>query len=150
MIGFRSVALVLALAPAMPRLGRAQQPRPDTADASKVGRAETAVRRWLALVDSSKYSASWDSAAAMFRAQVTRAAWQDALVAARLQVNPLGTRTLKGAQLTRQLPQAPPGEYAVLQYAATGREDRDVVETVVLVLEPDTGWRVAGYFIKPA
>jgi hypothetical protein len=144
-----ALALCLTLLLAPPPSAGAQQPGADTTAGPKIQQAETAAARWLALVDSSRYGASWDSAATMFRSQITKPAWQDAVVAARSQVDPLRARRLSSSQYTRQLPQAPPGEYVVLQYSTTARENRRVTEAVVLTLDASETWRVAGYFVRP-
>ena len=86
------VSLSIWLTTAASTLGRAQQAHNDTTAGAKIQAAEGAARRWLALVDATAYEASWDSAAAMFRHQITREGWQDAVIAARLQVDPLGAR----------------------------------------------------------
>src|SRR5213596_2411803 len=100
--------------------------------------------RWLALVDATAYEASWDSAAAMFRHQITREGWQDAVIAARLQVDPLGARRQVGAQYTRELPNVPPGEYVLLQFSTAARDKTRVSETVVLTVDPDGTPRPVG------
>lgn len=44
--------------------------------------AETAAERWLGLVDTGKEASSWDEAASMFLAGVTRAEWVSAISSA--------------------------------------------------------------------
>jgi len=143
------ISLSIWLTTAASTLGRAQQAHSDTTAGAKIQAAEGAARRWLALVDATAYEASWDSAAAMFRHQITRGGWQDAVIAARLQVDPLGARRQVGAQYTRELPNVPPGDYVLLQFSTAARDKTGVSETVVLTMDPDGTWRVAGYFIKP-
>ena len=143
---FISVALALAT----PARSRAQQTSSDTPPSGKIQAAEGAALRWLILIDSTRYAASWDSASTLFHRGVTRSAWQEAVVAARQPVDPLGDRHETGAQYTHQLPNVPPGEYVVLQFGTVGRGKTHLTETVFLSLEPDGAWRVAGYFIKPA
>jgi hypothetical protein len=121
----------------------------DTGAAPKISLAEAAAARWLALVDSSRYAVSWDSAGAFFRSQVTQQEWLAAVRPTRAQVNPLSERRRLHAEYTRELPDTPAGDYVVIQFAATARDKTSVIETVVLVLEANGDWRVIGYFIRP-
>jgi hypothetical protein len=120
----------------------------DTTEA-KIQRAEVAALRWLALVDSSRYAMSWDSTATSFRSQVTRREWEAAALSARSQVDPLRDRRRRNADYTRELPDAPPGEYVVFQFSAAARDNTGVIETIALTRETDGSWRVIGYFIRP-
>jgi hypothetical protein len=140
---------LLVVALTLVRGADAQDPTSDAVTASKIRQAETAATRWLALVDSGRYAASWDAAAAVFRTQITQAQWQAAATAAREQVNPLGVRRRLNAQYALELPDAPPGEYVVIQYSTPARDNVRVVETLALMLETPGTWRVIGYFIRP-
>lgn len=140
----RSILLVAILA----RTSDAQEHGGDTL-ATKIKLAEGAAARWLALVDSGRYAASWDSAATSFRTAISRTDWNTAVTAARSQVDPLGRRRLSNAQYARELHDAPPGEYVVLQFSTTTRNDTSVLETITLAREGQRTWRVIGYFIKP-
>jgi hypothetical protein len=120
----------------------------DGAD-SALTRARRAADGWLALVDGSQYEASWDSAAALFRAAVTRSAWQTSLLSARAPFGPIHGRTLLSAAYRTELPGVPPGEYVVMQYETEVAGDRTIVETVTPMREPDGRWRVSGYYIRP-
>jgi uncharacterized protein DUF4019 len=138
--------MVVLLALAVPLLARAQAT--DSASV-EVAAAQTAARAWLTLVDETRYAASWDSAAAVFRSAVTKADWERAVLQARGPFEPFGVRKLLGANLTRSLPGAPPGQYVVLQYETEVSNDRTVIETVTPKKEADGAWRVSGYFVRP-
>lgn len=118
-------------------------------DTLKIHLASDAAARWLSLVDSALYKVSWDSAASAFRSNVSPGDWTAAAGAARSAVNPLTDRQLVGSEYTTALPDAPPGEYVVLQYSAVDRDARRVVETVTVTRERRDVWRVIGYFIRP-
>ena len=64
--------------------------------------AITAAHAWLSLVDSSKYSESWDEAADLFRIAVTKDQWQKSLRAIRSPLGKVVERKLKSQQYTRQ------------------------------------------------
>jgi Protein of unknown function (DUF4019) len=125
---------------------QAQTPAPDD---SAIVAAQAAAGAWLALTDGGQYEASWDSAAAVFRAAVTQADWQVSLLQARAPFGPVRGRKLLGAAYRTSLPGAPPGEYVVLQYEAEVSGGRKVVETVTPMRESDGRWRVSGYYIRP-
>ena len=146
--GWTSAALValcvLLLGGAMPCAGQGLE----GAD-SALAQAHSAADAWLALVDGSQYEASWDSAAAPFRAAVTRSDWQTSLMKARAPFGPIRERTLLSAAYRTELPGVPPGEYVVMQYEAEVAGDRKIVETVTPMRDQDGRWRVSGYYIRP-
>ncbi len=103
---------------------------------------------WLALVDSGKYADSWDEAAQMFKAAVTKDQWQSALGQVRTPQGKVLSRKLKSATYTKTLPNAPDGEYVVIQYDTNFEHKQGAAETAVPMLDKDGKWRVSGYFIK--
>lgn len=120
----------------------------DTTDA-RVAAAGAAAQAWLRLVDAGQYGQSWDSAAGMFRDAVTKSAWESAVREGRAPFEPFGQRQLLVGSFQTQLPNAPPGEYVVLQYRAKVAGGRTVVETVTPMKERDGRWRVSGYYVRP-
>jgi len=117
-------------------------------DAEGVPKATSAAKTWLALTDSGKYGASWDTAAAMFRGAVTKENWEKALGTVRAPLGAVRSRKLKSATFTHELPAAPKGDYVVIQYD-TGFENKPgAVETITPMLEKDGSWKVSGYFIR--
>lgn len=111
-------------------------------------KAEKAATAWLALTDGGKYAASWDEAAAMFKAAVSKPDWERMLGAARTPLGAVKARALKAAKFTRTLPGAPDGEYVVLQFESSFEKKASAVETVTPTLDKDGVWRVSGYFIR--
>ena len=109
--------------------------------------AQEAATRWLESVDGGAYGASWDQASASFQKALTREAWEKALVGARTPLGRAGARKVRSVTVARNLPNAPPGEYVVIQYE-TQFELRPAVEAVTPMREPDGRWRVSGYFIR--
>lgn len=117
-------------------------------DDQKTTDAKAAAIRRLALADQGSYAASWDQAAAPFRAAVTRPAWQDALQAVRAPLCAVRARAPKSAVFSRSLPGAPDGEYVVIQYLTEFEHKPDAVETVTPMREKDGSWKVSGYFVE--
>jgi Protein of unknown function (DUF4019) len=129
----------------LPRL--ASQTSADTAAALRA--ADTAVQAWLVLLDKGQIEQSWEEAALTFQLAVTKAKWAQAVKKARGSFEPFGTRRQIMARYTTDLPNAPRGQYVLFQYETNVSGGREVVETVIPVLEGKRGWRVSGYFIRP-
>jgi hypothetical protein len=55
-----------------------------------------------------------------------------------------------GALYQTDLPNAPKGEYVILQYKTEFAGRGPVIETITPMLDKDGKWRVSGYFVKPA
>jgi hypothetical protein len=111
--------------------------------------AQKAAESWLALVDSGKYSESWDEAASSFKAAVTKQKWEQAAGAVRDQTGKLKSRKLVSANYAKKLPNVPEGEYVVIQYDAAFEKAPAAIETITPMREKDGSWKVAGYFVKP-
>jgi len=110
--------------------------------------AVTASNAWLSLVDGENYAESWNQAAALFKAAVTKEQWQSMVKAVRAPLGKVVARKLKSKQYTKTLPGAPDGEYVVIQYETTFENKKSAVETVTPMLDKDGKWRVSGYYIK--
>ena len=121
-------------------------PYPAQAKPEQLG--QQSAEAWLAVVDSGDYGASWDQAAELFKAAVTRDQWQTALNSTRHPLGKLVSRKLKSVTYTKSLPGAPDGEYVVIQYETTFEHKQSAVETITPMLDKDGNWRVSGYFIK--
>ena len=110
--------------------------------------AEAAASAWLATVDAGKYGASWDEAAAMFQAALSRAQWEAALQQVRRPLAALVSRKLRGAKFTTEIPGAPAGEYVILQFDTSFANASGKTETVTPMKGKDGSWRVSGYYIR--
>lgn len=119
-----------------------------TAQANPEQLAQKSAELWLALTDGGKYSDSWSQAADAFKAAVTTDQWVSALNTVRTPLGKLVSRKLKSATYTKSLPNAPVGEYVVLQFETTFEHKQGAVETVTPMLEKDGKWRISGYYIK--
>lgn len=133
---FAIIAFFILIVPAYPT------------DGDAVSMAQDAAKNWLALTDSGKYGESWDAASKSFKKALTKADWVKDLESARSPLGTLKSRNLESAAFTRKLPDAPDGEYVVIQYKTDFSNKPAKVETVTLTRDEDGSWRVAGYFIK--
>jgi hypothetical protein len=131
---------VLAAAFAAP-FAHAQQP-----DAVRNG-VDTA-NRWLVSADAGDGAATWDQAASMFQAAVSKADWSAALKQVRQPLGAVASRKMVSSEYKRSLPGAPDGEYVVIRYDTQFAHKAHAVETVVPMRERDGSWKVSGYFVK--
>jgi hypothetical protein len=109
-----------------------------------------ATTQWLALVDSGQYAESWFQASSFFRGATSKEQWKNALDAARAPLGKVESRQLKSATYTTKIPNAPAGEYVVIQYETKFDRAPGMIETVTPMLEKDGKWKVSGYFVKRA
>jgi hypothetical protein len=112
--------------------------------------AKQAAQSWLALVDRGDYGASWREASSFFQSKISKADWETALKQVRAPLGAAGSRTLLGAEYQTELPNAPKGEYVIIQYKVEFAGGGTFVETITPMLDKDGKWRVSGYFVKPA
>jgi hypothetical protein len=109
--------------------------------------AEARAREWLALIDAGDYGASWETAARLFQAGITKDEWE--IRAWRVQPS-LGRprdRELVAAKYTAALPGAAPGEHVLVQYRSE-IGGRRAVETLTMRLDAEQ-WKTVGYLIRP-
>ena len=112
--------------------------------------AEQSAQSWLKVVDAGKYEQSWTEASSFFKSAVTKAKWNSALQQARAPLGAASGRSSMGSMYQTDLPNAPKGEYVVMQYKTQFANTGSAIETVSAMLDSDGKWRTAGYFIKPA
>jgi hypothetical protein len=117
----------------------AQDPRATT--------AQKEARRWLDLTDHGDAAESWRAAGKKFQNAITADRWADSLKQVRPPLGELVKRTVLSTQLTKQIPGAPDGDYALLEIRTSFAEKTDSRETVTLEHEADGVWRVIGYYI---
>lgn len=107
-----------------------------------------AADNWLALVDAGKFGDSWDQAAQSFKDATSKIKWEETAREVRAPLGKFQSRKLAASQALKDPPNAPAGDYQALQYASHFEKNEDVTETVILILEKDDQWRLAGYFVK--
>ena len=103
---------------------------------------------WLAQADEGRYGECWERAAALLRERVTRADWEKLAASLRESMGPALARKMRSASVVRILPNAPEGEYVVIQYDTVFANRALATELVTPMREPDGRWRVAGYVVR--
>ena len=112
--------------------------------------ATDAATQWLVLVDSGQYAESWFQGASYFRRAVSKEQWKDALDTVRAPLGKVESRQLKSATFSTKVPNAPSGEYVIVQYETRFERAPGMIETVTPMLEKDGKWKVSGYYVKRA
>ncbi len=133
--------MAIAIGIAVATMPHAADEQIDTVPATKAAVA------WLAIVDAGRYDQSWDNTAEIFRSALPKAQWESMVASVRGKVGNMVSRKETSVQYARDLPQAPPGEYVVIQYA-TRFEKGLFTETVTPMKQQDGSWKVSGYYIK--
>ena len=119
-----------------------------TADMDKEDAAFVAATTWLALLDAGKYGESWEAAAAYFKGAVNKDYWLQILPGVRDPFGRMVSRQLLSKTYSRSLPDAPDGEYVVIQFKTSFENKNAAIETVTPMLDNDGVWRVSGYYIR--
>ena len=117
-------------------------------DQSSATDAVVAAREWLELIDEGDASGSYDRAASLFKAVVSREQWQSSLAAAQAPLGKPLDRSLKSCRYAEELPGAPDGKYYVIEYDTAFERKQNGTETVVPMPDEDGVWRVSGYFVR--
>ncbi len=118
--------------------------------AAKQKAAEQVAQSWLTLVDHDDYGQSWEEAASYFQSQISKPDWESTMKQLRAQLGAAGKRSLTEAEYQTDIPNAPKGEYVVLQYKTGFSGKGTAIETVTPMLDKDGKWRVSGYFVRLA
>ena len=110
--------------------------------------SQQAAEEWLAYIDEGDIAQSYENAAQLLKDQITQEQWEQRVGDVEGQLGELQSRTFTTAQAFPAPPDAPPGEYVAVQYAAD-YASMAVQESVVLAKEDGT-WKTAGYLVRPA
>ena len=132
---------------------KGEQPKPaqstqleDKAAAEQA--ATEAAEAWLKTLDSGQYAKARDEAAEYLRNAVAKEQWEQALMMPRVQCGKMVSRKLLSKKYIAEIPNAPAGQYVIIQYQTRFQNKTAAVETITPMLEKDGKWRVSGYSIK--
>ena len=93
-------------------------------------------KKWLELLDADKAGVAWDSASKQLQSVVKR----EAFIAE--------VRTAIKFARAHELPGAPAGDYAIIEFEAKYPNGKHLSEQVIWTIEAGDVWRVAGYFYR--
>jgi len=108
-----------------------------------------AARAWLEIIDEDKFAESRDEMAEMVRSSITGDQWTARVAPIREQIGRVVDRRLKQARYTREVPDAPKGDWVTLQFDSYFKKGGGARETVTATLEANGEWRVASYVVRP-
>lgn len=107
----------------------------------------SAAREWVALIDRQNWNESWNAAASLFKSQLSQAAWASTIKPVRQPLGAVSARAFKSVVKSKSLPNAPAGDYEIIEFATDFSAKPRAIETVVMARE-GAAWKVAGYFIR--
>ena len=107
-----------------------------------------AAEDFLQLIDSEEYEQGWQSSSALMREKIFLEVWNQQIPAMRKKVGALNSREQDSSSLSDWAESAPDGQYLTFKYVSSFEKKAEAIETIILVLEEDDRWRLAGYFIK--
>lgn len=110
--------------------------------------AVAAAERWLATLDSGRYSDTWNETAPIFKDSAPQSGWEPAIQAARQQLGVVVARKVRSMRYVNVLPDAPPGHYVIIEFETHFEKRPLTVETVTPMRTKAGDWKVAGYFIR--
>lgn len=154
--GMLIMSLIIAAAALLPLVRGSAEPQSaatiipaaQTTVTNEAGAAGASVARaWVTLLDGRHWAETWQSAGAIFKAQMTEARWPSVIEPVRQPLGAVSSRSFLSATNTTSLPGAPAGEYQIIQFTTAFATKPGAIETVVLAHEP-SGWKVDGYFIR--
>ena len=125
-----------------------EQPKPVEDKAAAEQAATEAAEAWLNILDSEQYAKAMEEAARYLRDSVVKEQWEQSLKMLRERCGNLVSRKLLSKQYTAELPNAPAGQYVIIQYQTRFQNRTAAVETITPMLEKDGKWRVSGYYVK--
>ncbi len=106
-----------------------------------------AADRWLTLVDSQEYEASWQEAADFLKEGVSRDEWLETMTAVRKPMGSLVSRKVTSTQFRTMMPQALKGRYLIIGYRTSFSNKASAAESVTQMMGKDGNWRVGGYHL---
>ena len=105
-------------------------------------------KKWLALLDADKAGAAWDVASKQLQSGVKRAKFITDVRQVRKPLGKLSSRTAVKFARAHDLPNAPSGDYAIIEYDAQYANGKHLSEQLVWAIAEGDIWRVAGYFYR--
>lgn len=147
MIARRAFLAMVTAALVAPAVGQGMDP-PQRA-------ALNAAERWLVPVDSERYADAWAMASETFKTTIPRQEWRDGIRKIRKDYGRVVLR--KGDKLAfigaapdplDPASQKKPGLKVAIIFDTKFAGNKQAVEEMTMVMEPDGIWRVASYYIK--
>lgn len=101
---------------------------------------------FLELLDAGKAEMTWPVVSPVLQAKTSERVWVNGLKALRLGLGVLQKREPAAIGFIEQMPDAPAGKYALIEFASTF--STTTVKEKVVFRNDDQHWRVVGYFFN--
>jgi hypothetical protein len=105
-------------------------------------------KKWLQLLDAGKPGAAWDVASNQLQSGVPRDKFIAEMRRVRQPLGKLSSRTPVKFARAHDLPGAPSGDYAIIEYDAEYANGKRLSEQLIWAIAEGDIWRVAGYFYR--
>ncbi|QHF44981.1 hypothetical protein PspS35_14765 [Pseudomonas sp. S35] len=102
-------------------------------------------RAFLALLDAGTAQMTWPAVSPVLQAKTSQQVWVTSLKGLRLGLGSFQKREPVALGFIDQLPDAPAGNYAVIEFASTFA--MTTVQEKVILRDDDKHWGIAGYFV---
>jgi len=110
--------------------------------------ASAAIADFFRLVDADHFAASWQQAAATLKEKITQSQWVEQLEKTRAVTGPLLHRRQEKLIFSKVADDSPEGKYILVIFNSDFQKRTGVKERVTVMLDSDSHWRVAGYFLQ--
>jgi len=117
-------------------------------DEQKANAASVAATEFLSLVDADKFPSSYELCATLLKEKVSQQDWVNQLSKTRALAGQLVSRAQQDMTYSTTAKDSPDGEYILIVYESKYQRKSDAQEIITVMLDKDSTWRVAGYFIK--
>ena len=117
-------------------------------DQHKVDAARVAAEEFLQMVDAGQFENSWQVSANYLQQKVKLPEWTEKLTRIKADYGPLQARELNKAAIAAPVDELPNREILLLTYQTDFEKQAERKELVTMLLDPQGGWQVVGYFIK--
>ncbi|MBE0502269.1 MAG: DUF4019 domain-containing protein [Desulfuromonadales bacterium] len=120
----------------------------DEPDPEKINRATTAAFEFLQRIDNNDFEEARKEGAALLKERETLIGWVEKLRGVRNSLGSVIERKQIEVSYSTSAKDSPDGEYVMLTFNSQYQKRVAVSETVIVMLDKNRGWRVAGYFFK--
>lgn len=105
-----------------------------------------AAGRFVHLLDAGKVDETWAMLSPVFKARTSEAMWTNSIKGLRLGLGTLKEHGPVSMGFTNEMPDAPAGRYAVVDFQST--YSATTVQEKVVLREDDSQWLIVGYFVN--
>ena len=110
---------------------------PIKAEDTKEQAAIQTAENWLSNIDTEQYEDSWENGAIFLKNEESKEQWVSSMNKYRKPLGKMEERKFKSSQYMTDIPDAPDGEYVVIQFDTVFENKKEAIETITPMLDPD-------------